>query len=95
MAAVRFAFAVSSCAWASVGSTFASTWSLVTVSPTLTRIEVTVPEVTKSAAAVFALCTDPEAVAVETTVPCDTATVRDPPTPVAAEVVAVAGAATS
>ena len=74
----RLACAVFSESCAAVGSTFASTCPLPTWSPTFTSISVTVPLVVKSALAVDALCTVPDADTVATTSPTPTATARWP-----------------
>nr|BFE71529.1 hypothetical protein GCM10020092_048300 [Actinoplanes digitatis] len=75
-AASRSASAAASVRFASAGSTLASTWPFLTLSPTRTGIEVTVPPVTKLAAAVAALATEPSAVTDAVTVPCRASTVR-------------------
>src|SRR6185369_1728204 len=67
-----------------------SSWPWVTVSPTCTAIEATVPPVTKSAVAVWALWTEPVAETVALTSPWVTGTVREAPVGVVLVVSAVA-----
>jgi hypothetical protein len=75
-AALRFASAVPAAPSRRSGSTFARIWFFFTVSPTLTLISVTVPEVSNVALAVEALCTEPVADTVALTSPWLAATRR-------------------
>jgi hypothetical protein len=76
LAAFRLAYAVSTVAWVGAGSIRASSWPWATVSPTWTAMAVTVPLVAKSAVAVLADWTEPDADTVAVTAPWVTGTVR-------------------